>query len=312
MLQEKLCRQEELFYMYQIVTDGSWDLGRERARELDVAYVPYSISLDGEHYLKEVDELEVRDFYRFMVEHPGVFPKTSQPAITDYVAVFEKYASKGMDIVCFCLSSKFSGSFNVAQLAREQVLETFSDIRIEVMDSTMATLMQGMLVKEMVLFKRAGGSFENMIQRAKDIMDSARIFFTVGSLDYLVHGGRVGKLAGVSAKVLNLKPMILMTAGELFPMGLARGRVQSKKKAIEKCIQHIRENGNDPAFFDYMTGYGYDIEEGHQMEKDIRAAFKKEWPDFEPNLELGQIGATIGVHTGPYPIGLGLIEKAVH
>ena len=65
-------------------------------------------------------------------------------------------------------------------------------------------------------------------------------------MDYLIHGGRVGKLAGISANILNLRPMILMTQGELFPSGLARGRVQSRKKAMEKLFTYIEENGNDP------------------------------------------------------------------
>ena len=75
-------------------------------------------------------------------------------------------------------------------------------------------------------------------------------------MDYLVHGGRVGKLAGISANILNLRPMILMTQGELFPSGLARGRVQSRKKAMEKLFAHIEENGNDPDRYIYMVGYG--------------------------------------------------------
>ena len=37
---------------------------------------------------------------------------------------------------------------------------------------------------------------------------------------------------------------------------------------------------------------------------------KKKWPGFEPIVDIGQIGATIGVHTGPHPIGFGLCEKS--
>ena len=129
-------------------------------------------------------------------------------------------------------------------------------------------------------------------------------------MDYLIHGGRVGKLAGISANILNLRPMILMTQGELFPSGLARGRVQSRKKAMEKLFTYIEENGNDPGRYVYMVGYGYNIKEGEDLRKDVIEKMKKKWPGFEPTVEIGQIGATIGVHTGPHPIGFGLCEKS--
>ena len=151
---------------------------------------------------------------------------------------------------------------------------------------------------------------EEVIERAKYLRDTARIFFTVENMNYLIHGGRVGKLAGVAANVLNLRPMILMTQGELFPMGLARGRVQSKKKAMEKLFSYIKENGNDPDKFAYIVGYGYDKEEGEKLRSDARKQFEKTWPDKKVDIDISQIGMTIGVHTGPYPIGFGLIEKA--
>ena len=48
--------------MYQIITDGSWDMGSERATRFGVDVVPYYVTMDGEHYLKEIEELDVRDF----------------------------------------------------------------------------------------------------------------------------------------------------------------------------------------------------------------------------------------------------------
>lgn len=162
-----------------------------------------------------------------------------------YVTAFEKYASQGIDIICFTLSAKFSGSYNAALIARSMVLENYPDARITVIDSTLATLMQG-----------------------------------------------------------------LMTQGELFSSGLAHGRAQSRKKAIEKLFAYIEENGNDPNRFAIMTGYGYNIQEGEALRSEVIAKLKQRWPDYDSEVDIGQIGATIGVHTGPHPLGLGLCEKS--
>ena len=34
--------------------------------------------------------------------------------------------------------------------------------------------------------------------------------------------------------------------------------------------------------------------------------------DLKEEIPIYQIGATIGVHTGPYPLGLGIVEKSIH
>ncbi len=295
--------------MYQIITDGSWDMGTEKAKELGIHVIPFQITLDGEHYQKEEVELSVDSFYETMVTHPKLFPKTSLPAMTDFETAFEEYAAKGIDLICFTITAAFSGSYNAACNVKEIVQERHPDVRITVIDSTMATLLQGLMIEEMVKYQRQGATYDQFIQRFYELKNSAHIFFTVENMDYLIHGGRVGRLAGISANVMNLRPLIHMTKGELFPAGLARGRKSSREKAIQLCFDHVRKNGNDPSRYSWMTGYGYDKEEGIQFRKHLIEKLKEEWPDFEPEVEIGHIGATIGVHTGPYPLGLGLIEK---
>ena len=67
-----------------------------------------------------------------------VFPKTSLPPIQDYIDVFEPYLKEGKDIVCMCLTAKFSGSFQSANNAKQILLETYPDSRIEVVDTISA------------------------------------------------------------------------------------------------------------------------------------------------------------------------------
>lgn len=72
----------------------------------------------------------------------------------------------------------------------------YPGIRVTIMDTTLATLMQGLMIQEIVRFQRSGADYDALIKRADEIKDTCRIFFTVENMDYLVHGGRVGKLAG--------------------------------------------------------------------------------------------------------------------
>ena len=81
---------------------------------------------------------------------------------------------------------------------------------------------------------------------------------------------------------------------------------------MEKIIEYVNESGRTPDSFAYIVGYGYDPEEGEKLRTDFLAKIKETWPEFaeKMNVDIGQIGATIGVHTGPWPIGFGLIDRS--
>lgn len=294
---------------YQIITDSSWDMGAEKAEQLQIDVIPFFIAKDGEHYQREVEELSARELYQYMVDHPGVFPKTAQPSIEEYISRFERYTSEGKGVICCTVNQTFSGSYNAALLAKQMTEEKMPEARIEIVDTMQATLMQGLILQELAWCRMAGTDFEEAVRIVNDIKQTSRIFFTLTGMDYLIHGGRVGKLAGVAANVLNLCPMIYLTGGQLESAGLARGRKQARKKALQMLVSYVKENGNDPNRFTFIVGHGYDIAEGDIMLDMLKEAFTKEWPGFDQDVEIGQIGAAIGVHTGPYPIGFGVVKK---
>ena len=105
----------------QIITDGSCDLPKELTKEKDIKVVPFYVSFDGETYLKEMEELDIREFYQKMVDHPDVFPKTSMPSVDDYYQVFEPLAKEGVPVICICITTKFSGSMQSATTARDMI-----------------------------------------------------------------------------------------------------------------------------------------------------------------------------------------------
>ena len=81
--------------MYEIVSDGSLDLGLDRSNELGVHVVPFYVSPDGgENHKKEIIELGVRDFYQYLIDNPTIFPKTSMPSLQDYLDVLRKKVNK--------------------------------------------------------------------------------------------------------------------------------------------------------------------------------------------------------------------------
>ena len=180
-----------------------------------------------------------------MVDNKGVFPKSSLPSVQDYMEVFEPIIKQGKGIVCICITSKFSGSLQSATNAKNILLETYPDAKIEVIDSMVNTVLQGLFVLEAAKMCKAGVPMEACVNELLDMRESGRIFFTIGSIDYLKHGGRIGKLSGLAASVLGIKPLITLKDGEIYNSGVSRSRKASMAKVIELLKQYIEERKID-------------------------------------------------------------------
>ena len=296
---------------YRIVTDGSCDLPPELCKEKGITVVPFYVSFDGEHYQKEIAEMPIRDFYDQMVADPNTFPKSSLPSVQDYVEVFTPIVQEGVAIICLCITSKFSGSCQSAMNAKQIVLESFPNAQITVMDTTVDTVLQGIFVLEAVRMYENKVPYEKVVEELNAIKSTGRIFFTVGNIDYLKHGGRIGKLAGLAGSVLGIKPLITLKEGEIFPSGVSRSRKKSLEKVYELLWQYIEEVGATPKDYTICVGYGYDMEEAEEFRKGaVKFLNEKGFAIEDKELKSYQIGATISVHTGPYPLGFGIVRKA--
>ena len=295
--------------MFELITDSACDLTPEQARAMQLTVVPFYVSTDGVTYLKEGQEMPVREFYQFMVDHPEATPKTSLPSIEDFEQVFRAKAAAGKEVLCLCFTGKMSGGVGSARNARTLVLEDYPDARIEVLDTAGATVTEAATVENAVALRDAGCTLDEALTWLNGVMPTNQIFFTVGNLDYLIKGGRIGKVAGRAANFLGVKPMIHFKEGEIFSGGVARGRQKSFEKALDQLLGYLTERNADPDDYRIMVGYGYEVAEGKRLWMQARAALRAKYPGSACDVELLQIGATIAVHTGPYPLGLGVVRR---
>lgn len=293
---------------YQIISDSSCDFSPEMAKEHGLIVVPFLISFDGETFLKENVDIDIREFYDKMVENPKVYPKTSLPPVQAYVDTFLPVVEKGEGVICICISTKFSGSMQSASNARDIILETYPDAKIAVIDATINTVLQGQYVFEALDMQKAGLPFEETVAHLERIKSTGRIFFTVGDLEYLRHGGRIGKLSGIAGSILGIKPLITLKEGEIFSSGLVRSRKKSLEKVISLLAEYMKEVNAKIKDYSFAIGFGYEYDEAVAFRKQLMEALADTYSFASEDLPIRQIGATIAVHTGPYPIGVGIIK----
>ena len=297
--------------LFHIISDGSCDLPTELTEEKNITVVPFYVSFDEGHYLKEKEEIGIREFYQQMIDRKGVYPKSSMPSTQDYVDVFLPCAEKGEPVICICITTKFSGSMQSAVNAREIVREEYPDAEITVIDATVNTVLQGQYVLEAVAMRDAGFTYRDTVARLEQIKSTGRIFFTVGNMEYLKHGGRIGKVGALAGSVLDIRPVITLKKGEIYPSGIGRGRKRSTDKAKALLLDYLKDSGMGIECFSLSVGYGYDVEEGKEYRDSVIEMLRNHGYEIS-EIPVYQIGATIAVHTGPYPLGIGVIEKAIH
>ncbi len=289
--------------LYQIISDSSCDLPMDYTKENNLEIIPFYVSFDGENYYKEGIEVDHEEFYnRMITDH--VYPKSSLPSIDDYLQVFKKYAAENIPVICICITTKFSGSYQSAITAKEILAETCPNARITVIDSNINTVLQGIYVREAVRMLQDGISYEAAIEHLERIKSTGRIIFTIGSMDYLKKGGRIGKLLTLAGDTLGIKPLIILKEGEIYPAGITRSRKKAKLKLLELAKEHFIKLKEDPNNYEIVVGTGIDMEEAEEFKRDLEKALGR-----EITLPVARIGVTIGTHTGPHPIGLGLIRK---
>lgn len=303
-----LCRCCVRFMKFQVVCDSSADLQKEEALKDNITVVPFYVSIDGENYLKEGVDISIPDFYKAMIDNPACFPKTSMPSVQDYIDCFTGFAKKGESVLCICLTEKFSGSYQSAVNAKMAVEEMYENAHIYVMDSMLVTALQGLFVKEAVRLRDLEISLEEAVPLLEEIRTSGQIFFTTDDLKYLQHGGRLGKAAFVAGSVLNLKPILHFCDGELAPAQVVRGRKKSLERVVDNFFNYLKTNNINLNGYWFGTGIGADIPQYDEFKETISKRFSDE--NIKPDSWIQvRIGSTIGVHTGPYPIGLGILKK---
>lgn len=283
---------------FVIMSDSSCDLTDDLKNLYNVDIVPLYVSFDGENYLKENVDITKREFYEKMVSE-NLFPKTSLPSMEDYINHFKPHLEKGLDILCFTISSGLSGSYQSALNASNIILEEYPDRKILILDSKKATIAQGILVVQAFKLKEKGLSLEEVYSEIEKIKDDGTIIFTIETLDNLLKGGRISKTSAFVGTLLNIKPIVLLKDGILQPHSKVRGR----KKSLLEILKIFNESYSNTDEYEIAIAHTNCEQEALELEKNLKEKY-----GFTLNYPIFEMGCAIGSHTGSGALGIGFVK----
>lgn len=267
---------------YVIMTDAAADLPGELTDSAGIEIIPMDIIVNGIE--KGAAPEGIDTFYKDL--KGGIMPQTSQISIDAYKDAFLKQLNDGKDIIYAALSSGLSGSYGNAVKAAEEVLVSFPERRIEIIDTRSASIGEGAAVY-MAAHKAEDSSFDEMVNSIKDsVSETAHIFFT-DDLFHLKRGGRIGASEPSSPPAMKIKPIISFDEDG----GL---KVISKVRGIGNAIDYLA------GFIKENAAPGGTLIIGHAAAPDraekLKEAIYEQCPGL--NIIITEIGPVIGTHTG--------------
>ncbi|WP_310601941.1 DegV family protein [Anaerosporobacter sp.] len=288
---------------YRIFSDSSCDLTEELLAQYNITTVPFYVSFDKEVYQKEIIDISIPDFYQRLTTE-SVYPKTSLPSIDDYCRKFEEAIVAGYDVLCLNISLKFSGSHQSAMTAKSILEEKYPESQIEVVDSLICTGGQGLLLLEAAKMHNIGYSLTDNVSKLLELRETGRLMFTLGTLEYLQKGGRIGKVSALAGSLLNLKPLIVMEDGELAPYGKVRGFKKAIDKVYDMLINHFKNNNLNYSDYEFCVITGTNFDEASIFLEKLPSVINQ-----PVDLPILTLGTTIGTYTGPDIVGVCFVRK---
>lgn len=277
--------------MIRFLVDTSSDYTVKEVQEKGMKLAPLHITLGDADYRDAYDLTKDR-FYELLTLNEE-FPKTSQPTPQDFVDFFEEAEENGDVLICILLSSKLSGTYQSATLAKNIV--EYDNIHL--IDSLGATHMIRIMADYGQELAKEGKTAEEIVAALEEMKSKIKVLAVVDTLEYLCKGGRVSKATAAIGEMAKVKPMITVSEGEVAVIGKSLG----KNKAIGNLLKALEECNVDERFPMYAVST-YGTENCDVFEKrlvDSGYQFK----------ERVQVGATIGTHVGPGAFGVIFVQK---
>ena len=281
--------------MIRIIIDSACDMPKAKADQLKLDFLPLKTIFGKEEFLDGIN-ITHEDFYK-RLEDSKVNPTTSQISPADYEDIYEDVKKCGDTAIVITLSSKLSGTYQSANIARDG----YEDC-IHIVDSENVTLGEQLLVLYACQLRDAGLSVEEIVTALEHKKKDIHVVAALDTLEYLQRGGRISKTVAVAGNLLSIKPVIAIENGEVSLIAKARGT----KNAQTQVTEAVKSYGTID--FSMPTAYVYSGLNDEHLQKYIKDT-EILWEDQTASIPIYSIGTTIGTHVGPGAYGMAFFVK---
>ena len=274
-----------------ILVDSCSDVPKEYREKYGMYVAPLMVVYKDAQYRDGID-IHPEDVYARFAEE---VPSTSLPSPAVVGDIFKQIKADGYEkVLVIAISSGLSGTYELLLSfgpTPEGLEAAYIDTKNIGIGAGMTAIRAGELIEQ-------GLPFAELCRAVEQAAGDTKLFFCVSTLEYLVKGGRIGRVAGMVGTILDVKPIIACDEnGIYYTVAKARGLHKARKLALEKAVE----------FAAGASEYKITVMHGDAQEAadELIAAMKAELPKYSMAIE-GQITPALVVHTGPGLIGVGV------
>jgi fatty acid kinase fatty acid binding subunit len=272
---------------FRVVTDSTADVLPEWRKRFGIEVVPLNVVFDDRSFKDRVDLSDEEFFAR--LKAATRLPKTSAPAPGEFAAVYERLSRECDGVISIHLGGNLSGTVESARLG-SQAVEGFP---VHVVDSRSLTICVGFLCR----VAAESPSLEEALRRVEERVPRLRILAVLDTLRYLEMGGRINRAQAMIGSVLDLKPIMGVSDGQIRPLD----RVRTRRKAIARLVELFRQ---DLPAEQIAVMHAQAPDDAHELRRRLLG----EWEDL--GVEISQIGPVLGTHIGPGAVGVAYVRAA--
>lgn len=273
----------------KIITDSACDLTTNYIKNNNIGLLSLILNLNGQAIKDDLGEtLSYKDFYNKMRE--GATPTTSQINAHEFEEEFIKYIKNGDSIIYISLSSSLSGTFNSANIAKNNLMDEYPNANIYLVDSLSVSVGQGLLVAKACEMRDSGIGAEEIVNWLEENKRKVIHSILIDDLNHLKRGGRISGATAAIGGLLNIKPTLFLDdEGKL----IQGEKIKGKKKALRFLVNEVREKAVDTENEILYICHGDCLEEAETLRDMILEEVKFK------NVIINYVGNVVGAHAGP-------------
>lgn len=276
-----------------IITDSTCGVPDEYLKKYNIEVMRLKIIYGENEYVDGIDIQPSEVYDRLSTE----VPTTSMPSVQDAVDLMENLVSRGYThVIGLFISAGLSGTMNSFRIAANQFEDKLTSF---IYDSKMISMAVGLTVIEAGKMIDEGKSFDFICNEIPKIKNKISLYFTVDTLEYLIKGGRIGRVSGTIGQMLNLKPIITMDDDGMYT---TFSKVRGSKKALSELMRlgtDLLDKGKSKVVV--MTGT---MKEEAEKLMDYFKEHKNTTFTYK-----GIFTPVIGVHAGPRIVAIAVMSE---
>ncbi len=273
----------------KVLADSVCDVPGDLARRLGITLIPAVVIIDGQSYLDDGQQITREAFYD-LLPNLTQLPTTAACPLGLTREIIAREAAEADHLILIAAPAHLSAIYNNFRLAAEEIIPG----RYTLIDSGQVTMGAGFQVIRAAEMAAAGASAAKIALALERMRPRVHVFGALNTLENLRRSGRVGWVTAIAGRLLQIKPVVQLTEGNVKSLD----NVRTFKRAAGRLVEMARQYAPLERLAILHTNNRPMAEELHETLADVA-----------PRGEtlIVNVNPALGTHVGAAALGLALV-----